>query len=91
MQALCTTHGEVEAKETYHGAALALHCACGLQCLPLEVPFEAPKADPLGLGLEPVDLEELLEVADQGGGWFDFDGVRRRGRAAALRYLMEGE
>lgn len=86
----CSTHGEVDARATYRGTALALHCACGLKAAPVLADESEPEI-PLGAGKEPVDLEDILEAAAQGGGWFEFeDGGRRRGRAAALRYLMEG-
>ena len=34
MQGVCTSHGVVDAKPTYRGGAIvALHCACGLECI----------------------------------------------------------
>ena len=73
MQGLCTTHGLVEARETHYGDSLVLHCACNLQCTPVEEP---EKPAPLGEGLEPTELTALIEEHASDGGWYDFDGIK---------------
>ena len=82
MQGTCSTHGVVQARSD----GSVLWCVCGLQCQALP---EEPTQPALAEGMEPIEIDALLEEADQGGGWYDFAGVRVRGRAAALRYVME--
>lgn len=83
MQAICPTHGEVDAKETHYGdGTVVLRCACGLICTPLEAEDS--------MSLE--EIQDALDAISTGGGWYEFDdGTRKRGRAAALEYIMEDE
>jgi hypothetical protein len=89
MQATCTTHGEVSARVSQQGDAQVLYCRCGLKAQPVVI--EQEEARPaLAEGLDPVAIDELLELHAIGGGWFEFeDGQKVRGRAAALRHVME--
>lgn len=89
------------------GNTVALWCRCGLKCAEYHPEgFRAPEdlegvqvgdnlneAPQVALahGLEPVEIDALLEEHATEKGWYDFNGVKRRGRAAALRYVMGTE
>lgn len=89
MLAICSTHGEVTAKQTHQGLLVVLHCDCGLVCEPVEIE-DKPPTPTLAEGMEPVEIDVLLEDAKVGGGWYEFeDGAKVKGRPAALRYVME--
>lgn len=88
------------------GSLASLWCKCGLRCQPYQPEgFRAP-ADLEGVregdnlnegpqaladGMEPVEIDVLLEDHATDNGWYDFSGHKVRGRAAALRYVIGGE